>query len=62
MYLFPRLTVYYDGAITKEELYDNIDDALVKFIENMKFDSLVYSQKGHRCHPASRTRYRRLHR
>lgn len=43
--LVPRLTVYYDGAITKEELYDNIDDALVKFIENMKFDSLVYSQK-----------------
>lgn len=40
-----RLTVYYDGAITKEELYDNIDTALIDFIVNMKFDSLVYSQK-----------------
>lgn len=44
--LVPRLTVYYDGAITKEELYDNIDTALIDFIVNMKFDSLVYSQKN----------------
>ena len=43
--LVPRLTVYYDGAITKEELYDNIDTALIDFSVNMKFDSLVYSQK-----------------
>lgn len=43
--LVPRLTVYYDGAITKEKLYDNIDTALIDFIVNMKFDSLVYSQK-----------------
>ena len=43
--LVPRLTVYYDGAITKEELYDNIDTALIDFIVNMKFDSIVYSQK-----------------
>ncbi len=43
--LFPRVTVYYDGAITKEELYDNIDTALIDFIVNMKFDSLIYSQK-----------------
>ena len=43
--LVPRLTVYYDGAITTEELYDNIDTALIDFIVNMKFDSLVYSQK-----------------
>ena len=43
--LVPRLTVYYDGAITKEELYDNIDAALIAFIVNIKFDSLVYSQK-----------------
>ena len=43
--LVPRLTVYYDGAITKEELYDNIDTALIDFIVNMKFDALVYSQK-----------------
>ena len=35
--LVPRVTVYYDGAITKEELYDNIDTALIDFIVNMKF-------------------------
>ena len=43
--LVPSVTVYYDGAITKEELYDNIDTALIDFIVNMKFDSLIYSQK-----------------
>lgn len=43
--LVPRVTVYYDGAITKEELYDNIDTALIDSIVNMKFDSLIYSQK-----------------
>ena len=43
--LVPRVTVYYDGAITKEELYDNTDTALIDFIVNMKFDSLIYSQK-----------------
>lgn len=43
--LVPRVTVYYDGAITKEELYDNIDTALIDFIVNMKFDSIIYSQK-----------------
>ena len=43
--LVPRVTVYYDGAITKEKLYDNIDTALIDFIVNMKFDSLIYSQK-----------------
>ena len=43
--LVPRVTVYYDGAITKEELYDNIDTARSDVIVNMKFDSLIYSQK-----------------
>ena len=56
--LVPRVTVYYDGAITKEELYDNIDTALIDFIVNMKFDSLIYSQKNYRCHSKSRACYR----
>lgn len=43
--LVPRVTVYYDGAITKEELYDNIDTALIDFIVNIDIDSLIYSQK-----------------
>lgn len=43
--LVPRVTVYYDGAISKEELYDNIDNALTQFIVNMDFDSVIYAQK-----------------
>ncbi len=43
--LVPRLTVYYDGAVSKEELYDAIDTALTSFIANMSFDSCVYMQK-----------------
>lgn len=43
--LVPRVTVYYDGGVSKEELYEKIDEALTMFIANMKFDSLIYSQK-----------------
>lgn len=43
--LVPRLTVYYDGGVSKEVLYDLIDTALSDFITNMKFDSLIYEQK-----------------
>lgn len=43
--LVPRVTVYYDGAVSKEELYDAIDAALTQFIIDMKFDSLIYAQK-----------------
>lgn len=43
--LVPRVTVYYDGAVSKEELYDAIDQSLTQFITDMKFDSLIYTQK-----------------
>lgn len=43
--LVPRVTVYYDGAITKDELYDSIDTVLSDFILNMDFDSVIYAQK-----------------
>lgn len=43
--LVPRVTVYYDGAVTKEDLYNAIDEALTNFITKMEFDSLIYSQK-----------------
>jgi len=43
--LVPRVTVFYDGAVSKEELYDAIDTALTQFITDMKFDSLIYAQK-----------------
>lgn len=43
--LVPRVTVYYDGAVPKDTLYDAIDAALIDFIAGMKFDSLIYTQK-----------------
>lgn len=43
--LVPRVTVYHDGAISNEELYTQIDNALIKFINEMQFDSVVYAQK-----------------
>lgn len=43
--LVPRLTVYYDGAISEDEMYTNIETALSDYIENMSFDSNVYVQK-----------------
>lgn len=43
--LIPAVTVYYDGAVSRDELYSNIEGALENFIEEMKFDSLVYAQK-----------------
>lgn len=43
--LVPRVTVYYDGAVSKEELYDAIDKSLIQFVNDMQFDSLLYAQK-----------------
>ena len=43
--LVPRVTIYYDGGVSKEELYDAIDKSLTDFITSMKFDSLIYAQK-----------------
>lgn len=43
--LVPRVTVYYDGAVSKEELYDAIDQSLIQFVNDMQFDSLLYTQK-----------------
>lgn len=43
--LVPRVTVYYDGAISEEEVYKNIEDALNDFIANVSFDGVIYTQK-----------------
>lgn len=43
--LVPRVTVYYDGAISEEEVYKNIEDALNNFIANVSFDGVIYTQK-----------------
>lgn len=43
--LVPRVTVYYDGAVSEEEVYKNIEDALNNFIANVSFDGVIYTQK-----------------
>ena len=43
--LVPRVTVYYDGGISTNNLYDAIDKALSDFIVGMNFDSVIYAQK-----------------
>lgn len=43
--LVPKVTVYYDGAIEESEVYQNIENALNDFINNIKFDGVVYAQK-----------------
>lgn len=43
--LIPRLTVYYDGAISENEAYKNIENSLNAFIADLVFDGAVYLQK-----------------
>jgi ABC-type Na+ efflux pump permease subunit len=43
--LIPRVTVYYDGAISEDEVYKNIEAALNDFIANIDFDGVIYVQK-----------------
>lgn len=43
--LIPKVTVYYDGAVTEDEVYGNIEKALNNFITNINFDGAVYVQK-----------------
>lgn len=43
--LIPRVTVYYDGAVTPDEVYANIEQSLNDFIANLAFDGVVYTQK-----------------
>lgn len=43
--LCPKLTVYHDGAIPTEEVYQNIENELKEFISNLQYDSILYTQK-----------------
>ena len=43
--LVPRVTVYYDGAVSEEEVYSNIENALNDFIANISFDGVIYTKK-----------------
>lgn len=43
--LIPRVTVYHDGKMDNETVYENIRQALVKYIEEIDFDGVVYTQR-----------------
>ena len=43
--LIPRVTVYHDGAVTNDEVYNNIAESLNNYIGNMDFNGVVYAQK-----------------
>lgn len=43
--LIPRVTVYHDGAVTNDEVYDNITESLNNYIRSMDFNGVVYVQK-----------------
>ncbi len=43
--LIPRVTVYHDGAVTNDEVYDNIAAALNSYTANVDFNGVVYAQK-----------------
>lgn len=47
--LIPRVIVYYDGAVTEDELYQDIEKALNGYISNIEFNGLVYAQKVIDC-------------
>lgn len=43
--LVPRVVVYYDGAVTEDDLYKQIEEALNNYIANIEFNGLVYAQR-----------------
>ena len=43
--LIPRVTVYHDGAVSDNEIYSNIENALNDFVQNMAFDQGIYVSK-----------------
>lgn len=43
--LIPRVTVYHDGAVPNDEVYNNIETSLNNYIESMDFNGVVYVQK-----------------
>ena len=43
--LVPRVTVYYDGAVSEDEVYQNIENSLNEFIANIDFNGVVYVQR-----------------
>lgn len=43
--LIPRVTVYYDGAVSANEMYNNMEQSLNEFIANVDFNGVVYVQR-----------------
>lgn len=43
--LVPRVVVYYDGAVTEDDIYKSIEEALNNYIASIDFDGMVYAQK-----------------
>lgn len=43
--LVPRIVVYYDGAVTEDDLYTSIEEALDKYIASIDFNGVVYAQR-----------------
>lgn len=42
--LVPKCTVYHDGAITQDKLYQSIETSLDDYIANLTFDGRIYVQ------------------
>lgn len=43
--IVPRVTVYYDGAVTEDEVYANLEESLREFIAQTDFNGKIYHQK-----------------
>ena len=43
--IIPRVTAFYDGAVSESEAYTNIENALKDYITNLDFNGVVYAQK-----------------
>lgn len=43
--LLPKVTVYHDGAVSDNEVYSNIENALNNFVQSISFDQVVYATK-----------------
>lgn len=43
--LIPRVTVFYDGSVSEDEIYQNVEVSLNDFISRIDFDGSIYVQK-----------------
>lgn len=43
--LVPRLSVFWDGAISEAEVFDNIEEKLKEYMMNIEFNAVVYVSK-----------------